>query len=81
MTREDRNRLIDLSSSMLTLREYEYIKKISAYIGDDSIIDISYDDLMEITDISCISKIEELLQLMFDLEILTTLDFTNNEMG
>lgn len=79
MTRYDRNILIEQS---LDPDRTDMIN-ISSYIGDDDIVDLDWDELLECTSskIRDESDLEGLLQTMYDLDILEILDFENGEIG
>ncbi len=81
MTRSDRHKLIDDAKHSLTHMESRAMKRVSSLIGDDDIVDISFDDIQEVTSIDDYERIEELLDLMYDLEILETLCYEDGIMG
>ena len=79
MTRYDRNILIEQS---LDPDRIDMIN-ISSALGDDDTVDLDWDDLLECTSTKIRDEVdlEELLQSMYDLDILEILDFENGEIG
>lgn len=79
MTREERNLLINKTNDPDRLD----MIRVSDYIGDDEEVDIDWDDLLECTSTTIKDEedVEELLQTMYDLEILEILDFESGIFG
>jgi len=79
MTREERNSLINQINDPDRLD----MIRVSDYIGDDEEVDIDWDDLLECTSTTIRNEesVEELLQTMYDLEILEILDFESGVFG
>jgi len=79
MTRLKRNSLISNLSENQDDKLVMY--RISDLIGDDDEIILDYDDLSEVTCIDDYAEIEDYLQIMFALEILSIYDEENAIMG
>lgn len=79
MYRNERN--LRINSAINDSDERSYMISISGVLGDSEIVDIDYDDLSEATGITDLSVIEELLQVMYDMNIIENLDFEEGTMG
>jgi len=79
MYRNERN--LRINSAINDSDERSYMISISGVLGDSEIVDIDYDDLSEATGITDLSVIEELLQVMYDMNIIDNLDFEEGTMG
>ena len=79
MYRNERN--LRINSAINDSDERSYMISISGVLGDSEIVDIDYDDLSEATGITDLSVIEELLQVMYDMNIIENLDFEEGTIG
>jgi len=83
MLRNDRNLLINfnLINGSITVEESQIMYRISSLIDDDEDIDIDWEELQEVCDIVDIQKIEQILDLMYDLDILSELSYEGGYYG
>ena len=77
MTKDDRDKLIAFNhiSGNISRSEYDTMCRISSLIEDDDNIDIDWNELQEACNIIDIQKIEQVLDLMYDLDILSELSY------
>ena len=80
MTREDRKDIIDNNLHNISHVERTNVYAINALIGDDDELDIDWDDLIEVTGLQP-QEIEELLDVMYTLGILTILNYEDGVYG
>jgi len=82
MTRTQRNHLIDNLGKELSSIEKRAFKAISALIDDTTTYpyEIDLDDLSECTGMEY-DMVEEILDHMYDLNILSVLDYENGEIS
>ena len=83
MLRNNRNLLIkyNLVNSNIAVEESQIMYRISSLIDDDEEIDIDWEELQEVCDIVDIQKIEAILDLMYDLDILPELNYEDGCYG
>jgi len=81
MTQAKRNNLINKLGKDITREEKLVFLAISSLIGDKDEVDIDWDDLSEITGIFNYVLIEEMLDTMYDMEVISYLDYEEGVMG